>query len=669
MQTIPQVELAYIEQFPEIPRPLRGRNWTKIAQSYARLVFSEETKGLDQPLLKITQLSQPTRGGYRGAVFNIPSYVGRNGQQAEALTCLGALVGGGLAGFDLTRFQGRNWVALADAYYTEINGHGLVLNQIDSAQTSGTFWYDIFPSCLYFHLDALNPSNSERRKKMRQIASSWLQAIPHLKHNFEHTGFDFYKMQPCDSDFWVEPDAAIGLAYLFYVSYVLWGDAEYLQASLDCMTEMANYPDNPYYEILGSYGPCLAARLNAEQSTDFPIEKFLSYVFDFSSAARPGWGIIQDRWGDYDAHGLAGSTTDSNGYAFAMNTFVTAGLIAPMVRYAPQYARSIAKWLLHVYVNSNLFFPDDLPPEMQRNHAWTQATGIENICYEGVRHQGKTVPYATGDQPGFFNPYGAWSVGFLGGLFTETNVPGILRIDLVRTEFHGPASYPTYLLHNPYNQRQLVEIDWENPGQDQAVDVFDLVSQHFITTKVRDRLRIELAPDQAAVLVILPGEFADEILEGCRVRNGVTYAYPVKSKDALQRIPLPTGHLAFAKPVRVSSALETAFSGKGAVDGDWGTAWQPAPNDRRPWISVDFESIQLVRRLKLRWKRDLHPASYVISISQDEKHWVELSKISGGSPGLNQIILSQPIEANYLKVSCIPKSSSRQCALVELEVY
>ena len=659
MKSIPQVKIAYVEQFPKIPEPFRLRDWAETARKYNNVVFSQ--------LATVTTLQEPTSGGYLGDIFTIPSYVEREAKRGEALTCLGALVGGGLAGFDLTKFQGRDWTAMADAYYTRVGGSGLVLNGINANNTCGSFWYDIFPSCLYFHLDSLFPGTASRGETMLEIAESWLKALPQLQGNFEHTGFDFAKMEPCDSGFWVEPDAAIGLAYIFYTSYLLWKEERFLDAAVDCLTAMAHFPENPYYEILGSYGPYLAARINAEQGTSLPIDRFLSYVFDHSSGARPGWGIIAERWGSYDAHGLAGSTTDSDGYAFAMNTFVNAGLVAPLVRYAPQYAKAIAKWLLHVAVNSNMFYPDDLPASHQRNASWSQANKIDSISYEGVRHQGATVPFATGDHAGFFNPYGAWAVAFLGALFEPTSVPEILKIDLTATEFHGPPSYPTYLLYNPLQETKRVEI---SKGEG-LVDCYDLVTERFLAEQARGPISLELAADQVVVPVILPANYPDDITGGSRKRNGITYAYTVDRTQVPEEIPFPKGHLALSKPVTASSAAGSKFSAQGAVDADWGTWWQAAPGDPEPWIQVDLDGTKLITRVKLRWLKDHEPKSYTILSSTDAadtENWKVLVQRNPASWGLNLIGLSQAKVA-LIRICCRPKGPEAQPALVELEVY
>jgi len=118
--------------------------------------------------------------------------------------------------------------------------------------------------------------------------------------------------------------------------------------------------------------------------------KHLNWVFSSGSDARPD-GLSEWALGSYDCHGLFGSTTDSSGYAFSMNSFVAAD-ISPTVRYEPQYARLLGRWLLHVAANARLFYPDALETNMQSSAAWVQQTAVRSISYEGLRNLGITTP-------------------------------------------------------------------------------------------------------------------------------------------------------------------------------------------------------------------------------------------------------------------------------------
>ncbi len=491
--------VPYLESFPSLPDRFVIRDWKQTALDYHQLAFNSSVTGQDLPLLY--EYTANTAAGFAGPAFSLPSYVGNPRDSGEALTTLGAVLGGTLAGLNLASLDGHDRVQQCEVFYCVVNGHGLALNNVNS-QGSGSAWYDIFPSTLFYQLGSRYPGRASLQTKLAAIADSWLTALPVLSNNWEHTGFNFNTMTPTDLA-WDEPDMAIGIAWLEYTAYVQFHNSNYLAAADTCLTQMNNRTANPFYETLGFYGPALAARMNAELGRNYSTSKHLNWIFAPTSDARPGWGCQNSRWGNYDAYGLMGSTTDSSGYAFSMNTYTAAGLIAPMLRYEPQYARLLGRWLLHVAANANLFYPDTLPTNMQSSAAWVQQTGVANISYEGVRHLGPTTPYATGDAAApiqDLNPYGAWGSGFMAALFQTSNVPGILQIDCIATEAFPPPAWPTFLYYNPYAVTQQVTVN-VGPG---AQHLYDLVTGAFLATNASETATLTLAPDSAIVLVRCP---------------------------------------------------------------------------------------------------------------------------------------------------------------------
>ena len=491
--------VPYIEGFPLLPNPLVIRDWKQTALDYHQLAFNPSGAGQYLPLLY--EYTANTAAGYSGPAFGLPSYVGNSRNSGEALTALGAVLGGTLAGLNLASLNGQDRVQQCEAFYCVANGHGLVLNNLNS-QGSGSAWYDIFPSTMFYHIGSRYPGRVSMQTKMAAIADSWLTALPVLSNNWEHTGFNFTTMTPTDYA-WDEPDMAIGIAWLEYLAYVQFHNPNYLAAADTCMTQMNNRTANPFYEVLGFYGPLLAARMNAELGRSYSISKHLNWIFASTSDARPGWGCENGRWGNYDAYGLMGSTTDSSGYAFSMNSYIAPGFIAPLVRYAPQYARLLGRWLLHVAANANLFYPNTLPMNMQSSAAWVQQTGVQSVAYEGVRHLGPTTPYATGDAAApiqDLNPYGTWGSGFMAALFQTSNVPGILQIDCVATEAFPPATCPTYLYYNPYSIEKEVAVS-VGPG---PKHLYNLTTGTFLATNVSGTTTFPLSPDSAIVLALCP---------------------------------------------------------------------------------------------------------------------------------------------------------------------
>jgi hypothetical protein len=227
----------------------------------------------------------------------------------------------------------------------------------------------------------------------------------------------------------------------------------------------------------------------------------MSWIFDGGSQVRDGWGVMTERWGGYDVHGLMGSVIDNGGYAFAMNTFSAFGALAPVARYDTRYARDIGKWMLNAANNSRLFYADSLPAEQLGDPQHV-------IPYEGLRKtfNGQT-PYASGDPTVYswgntdFSLYSGTYAGLLGGLIQLTNVKGILQLDCLKTDYFHNQAYPTYLYYNPYPMDQAVEIT--DLGSNQ-VDLFNTVTGQFVARNVSDRAMIPLSGDHAAVIVVVP---------------------------------------------------------------------------------------------------------------------------------------------------------------------
>ncbi|WP_058303010.1 S-layer homology domain-containing protein [Gorillibacterium timonense] len=439
----------------------------------------------------------------------------------EGVNSLAAVMGATLMGRDMTTYNGKDWVKMIENYYSKTGGRGFVTNGPAASDSTESFWYDLYPTLLFTQIAALYPNADSLNDKALDVADSWLEALAVLDHNWDHTGFSFKSMAVTETGRWTEPDAAIGVAYLEYMAYLKTGEQKYLDAAAKCMTQASAFGYNPLYEIVGSFGPYLAARMNADINGGFPVNKFLDWVFSESSDRRNGWGTANGRWGAYDAYGLLGSTNDTSGYAFAMNTFVSAGALAPVARYSPEYSKEIGRYLLQVANNSNLFFPDGLPTSMQTNAEWYEKTGITSIAYEGVRNKGKTQPYATGDFPGYYGIYSTAPIGMLAAITEKTNVDGILRFDLLKTDFLHENAYPTYLYYNPFETAQTVDISVGTEPK----DLYDAATGRFLARGVTGTASFEMAGDSAVQLVLAPADGTLTQASNRVMIDGVTVGY------------------------------------------------------------------------------------------------------------------------------------------------
>jgi hypothetical protein len=613
-------------------------------------------------------------------MVSLPAYVG-GPREPEAINFLAAVVSGSLIGLDMRNHRGHDWVAMGANFYSQ--QEGVYVNRL-GASTGKSFWYDVFPNVLFYQVNALYPNDAARDRQALSVARKWHEACvalgggtdPRTLPNFDHTGFSLTTMQPTEAG-WIEPEAAAGIAWLEYMGWVRFKDPRFKVAADWAIQSLEDRPadKSPLYEVLLPYGALAAARMNAETGSHYDVGKLVNQCFEPRGRpqARPGWGVISDRWQNCDVHGLVGSTTDGNGYAFAMNTFEWAGAIVPIARYDTRYAHDVGKWILNLANAARLFYPNVHDARHQSSYAWSAAHDRKSaIAYEGIRKwkrgaavaradyrtsQGRIVqgsfastharreapldlqvleeesnaaapfehvwefdlpnaakrwlvvdaeridgghvgnafrfsfsgepdgpyslafsvsgvdpvqvvelpkslqgklyvrvqssdrvaawagqdqlvvdamaisyrsdagPFAQGDQLVTFvdlleeatepivlyrpasattdlGLYGSSHVGILGGIVQRTNVEGILRLDLLKTDFFHAEAYPTFLYYNPYDLEKTVEI---KIGPE-ATNVYDAVTNEFLEKNVRGSARVAIPADSARVIVLAPSK-------------------------------------------------------------------------------------------------------------------------------------------------------------------
>jgi hypothetical protein len=391
------MRLLRVDKMPNIPSPYHMRDWRKVARDYLDLVLDPDRRGDDLPLIRWNDEAHQT--------FFLPSYVGSAGP--EGINCMAAVVSGTLIGLDMTKYRGHDWVKMCQAYFSPQDG--VYTNGI-RARAGGSFWYDLFPNILFYQLADRYPDLSETQQRMRSVAEQWYRACvamggqtdPWTLPDIDHTAFRFETMTPVDNGRWIEPDGAAGIAWLEYMAWLRFHDPRFLTAADWCLRALQrrSAEQNPLYELLLPYGAFVATRMNAELGRTYDVAKLLNGCFEPGDrrSARWGWGVIADRFGDYDCHGLVGSVTDTDGYAFAMNTFEWAGAITPLARYDARYARAIGKWMLNLANAARLLYPSSLPADHQDCREWADRNDPAScISYEGVRKKALRFSMASAD--------------------------------------------------------------------------------------------------------------------------------------------------------------------------------------------------------------------------------------------------------------------------------
>lgn len=548
-EPVNQIDIERVTGMPNHPSPYKQLKWREKAVNFDQYAFDWSEQGPHMPLIWL----DTTKRNIEQDTYGLLTVIGdvRQADMAnvafhESLTSLGALMSAGLSGIDKTNQDGYNYVKMAQNYFNSDNGWNIMMNNTnpDIAMLGGGYgrdwWYDVFPNVLYFGVSHLFPDVARTDELQRQIADQFYSADSVLNGNYAHSYFDYSTMKGMTNHITSQDDAAGGHAYVLLSAYQKFGDSRYLEGARSALDALVNQKESRFYEVLLPFGAYTAARLNAEYGTDYDVLKLLNWTFDGceAEAGRTGWGVISERWGSYDVHGLQGSITDGGGYAFLMNTHAMAWPLVPMVRYEPQFARTIGKWMLNASNAARLFYPY----EIDDDHQWLpekKSITKNVIAYEGLR---KTDAYdkeslmdvegiALGDGPNWldgqpdesmFSLYSSAYAGIYGAIIEETNVDKVLRLDCLATDFYRNDAYPTYLYYNPFHSSK--EIVFNNPS-DGKVDLFDAISHTIVAKAVNGYGDFTIKADEAALIVAIPEGARIEQKEGKYWCNGIVIAH------------------------------------------------------------------------------------------------------------------------------------------------
>jgi hypothetical protein len=544
-EPIGQVNIPRIELMPNAPQPYKIINWKQKAIDYDAYVFNFNRKLPPGLLIWIDNsqcnLPQPTFGLYTTIddCRQGPNY--NNGEFHESLNSLSAILGAGLVKIDKSNQNGYNYVKMIQNYFNSKIGWNIMMNNTcpEAGALGGGYgrdwWYDVMPNVLFYAVCDVFPNVANADKIQRSIAEKFCKADSVLNGNYNYSYFDYGQMKGMVNQIPLEQDASGGQGYVLYAAYQKYKNPRYLAHAESAIAALNAQKGSPFYEILLPMGIYTAARLNAEQGTNYDVKKMINWVFDGckNPKGRYGWGVIVGKWGKYDVSGLQGNIVDSGGYAFLMNSIDMAWPLVPMVKYQPQFARAIGKWMLNNVNAARLFFPNEIADQ---NQCLPEMKNLTHsiVAYEGLRYSdcyGKPGlkgihPVALGDGPkwnknnpkeSMFSLYSTSPVGILGAIVDTTDVKMILRLDCNATDFYAKKPYPTYLYYNPYPEAKKVTY---HPMR--VADVFDIISQKYIAKNIASDTKISIPADNACLLVELPVGTKIERKKTLLVADGVT---------------------------------------------------------------------------------------------------------------------------------------------------
>ena len=516
---VKQTAISRIEMMPDMPSPYKMLDWEQKAKDFDAYVFNEDSGPFGKALIwydnSRRNIDQETFGLYT-ALNDSRQGPGVNVEFHEAVTSMPALIGASLVGIDKSNQNGRNYVKMVQNYFNSDNGWNIMMN--NTSASGGDWWYIVFPNVLYYALCDLYPDVEGAENIQRTIAEQFCRADEVLDGNYDYSYFDYSRMQGVVNNIPLQQDAAGGHAWVLYAAYKKFGDQKYLEHAQSALEALLGQKESRFYEILLPMGAIVAAQMNAELGCRYDVKKIIDWTFNgcVSTSGRYGWGVIAEKWGDYDVYGLQGSTRDGGGYAFFMNTVKLTWPMVPIVKYEPKFADAIGKWMLNAANACRLFYPTEIDNAHQWLPEMKNLTG-GNIAYEGLRKEDKygkeslkgVSPVALGDGPDWvstngeetmFSLYSTAPVGILGALVKKTDREGILRIDCNATDFYAERPYPVYMYYNPYGEEMKVTYTVE-AGK---VDLFDIVSRQYVAKDVEGSAKITLPAGCSTVITELP---------------------------------------------------------------------------------------------------------------------------------------------------------------------
>lgn len=503
-----QKQLTRTSQFEsELPENYEIIDFKERALGFDSLVYNFEISGTYLPLI----WENSTYDTYSIAAY-VGDYRHGSGSGAEAVTNVAAVLSASLLGVDKSDQDGHNYVDALNAFFNP--SLGIVVNT--PGGSSPSMWYAIYPGIIFTEVSLLYEDELLLRQNALTNIESWYQAylILNAENNFDVTGFDFATMTPIQNGIWREPDSAVGISMLMYYGYQLTGETKYKDAAITALSYIEDtYFGSPMYEILMYYGPYLAALYNQEFNTSFDINRMFNHVFNGNSIPRGGWGMINGTWGDFSMSGLMGSISDGGGYAFSMNGFAATYIMAKTAKYDTRFAASIGKWLNHIISNSRYYFSDYVPNSNESLYNSTYANEAQEfneiagnvVPYEGIRRTfNSRTPWFGGDPTIYnwartdFSLYSGAHMGMMASIYEETNIEGILKIDLNQGDFFNDT-YPTYMLYNPHQTGKVVSYD---AGSGPVV-IYDSVTQE-ILGEYQGVFDLEINANDARIIVELP---------------------------------------------------------------------------------------------------------------------------------------------------------------------
>ena len=301
MQLLEQVTIPRVEALPSQPNFWEIIQFNKKAHSLHKWLYTAD--GGAVPGVDIAFNYTLSSRWYNGSIASMPSYLGGGIDGAgEALAVVGTVYGSAVIGK-----RSSDFIVPAEFITTFADPNGIVWNNPPGLApvTVSTFWYGLMNSfMMYSSLDLLKLDI--RHEMLAAAAKQWSAAVEVMGGSFNHTGFDFGKMQPFDNGQWTEADAAASVALLGVWAAHDAGQprprtqadptarADALALADTALRFLERQTKSPLYECVMPQGVLAAARMNALAGANkYNVSQMLEFALsDGDNQYRSGWGML-----------------------------------------------------------------------------------------------------------------------------------------------------------------------------------------------------------------------------------------------------------------------------------------------------------------------------------------------------------------------------------------
>lgn len=405
-----------------------------------------------------------------------------------------------------------NWLAPSmAAYYSDRHGIFLDGRHADSCE----YWYLMNVNALAAGVVRAHLSHDAAwTARVRSSADRLISLARQVNYDFNAQGYQFDSRTPwTKQDIYRQPDAIGGYAYLMLMAHAMFGDQDYLGESRAAVRRYLSFPRNPWYEVPSGAMACLAAARLSILDPNINVGRALAFVLD--SGGHP---LHTGSWGGVEVGGLmAGFRTEPAGEAYSMESLVTAGYLLPVVRYHPEYAGLIGRYILNTAANMRHFYSDCIARENQSRPDLTSAIPYERLS----RTLNGKSPYAAGDYGSHRSIYGGAYALWWSELVKPTSEQGILALNVTATDFLEPKHYPTHLYYNPFDRAKRVTL----PAVHGEVLYYDLGGHRFLDATGDKPALLDIPAGQARVIVSVPRASPAELRNGTLFFDGIAVDY------------------------------------------------------------------------------------------------------------------------------------------------